>query len=88
MECRLGRAAGAHAVAALVAVYGVVISRLTFPGPVAATADVGDLVPVHRQATVWLIALAAAATMPLDEAYLATVLAFADTARASQRYGE
>jgi MFS family permease len=66
------------AVAALVAVYGVVISRLTFPGPVAATADVGDLVPVHRQATVWLIALAAAATMPLDEAYLATVLAFAE----------
>ncbi len=66
------------AVAALVAVYGVVISRLTFPEPVAATADVGELVPVHRQATVWLIALAAAATMPLDEAYLATVLAFAE----------
>ena len=58
--------------------YGVVISRLTFPEPVAAAADVGDLVPVHRQATVWLIALAAAATMPLDEAYLATVLAFAE----------
>ena len=58
--------------------YGVVISRLTFPEPVVATADVGELVPVHRQATVWLIALAAAATMPLDEAYLATVLAFAE----------
>ena len=66
------------AVAALVAVYGVVLSRLTFPEPVAATAEVGELVPVHRQATVWLIALAAAATMPLDEAYLATVLAFAE----------
>ena len=67
------------AVAVLVAVYGVVLSRLTFPEPVVATADVGErLVPVHRQATVWLVALAAAATMPLDEAYLATVLAFAE----------
>jgi MFS family permease len=65
-------------VAALVALYGVVISRLTFPDPVAPTVDSGDLVPVHRQATVWLVALAAAATMPLDEAYLATVLAFAE----------
>ncbi|HEX4981128.1 MAG TPA: hypothetical protein VFV63_05495 [Ilumatobacteraceae bacterium] len=66
-------------VAALVALYGVVISRLTFPAPVVAAAEVGErLVPVHRQATVWLVALAAAATMPLDEAYLATVLAFAE----------
>ena len=66
-------------VAALVALYGVVISRLTFPEPVVAAAEVGEqLVPVHRQATVWLVALAAAATMPLDEAYLATVLAFAE----------
>jgi MFS family permease len=66
-------------VAALVGLYGVVISRLTFPEPVVAAAEVGEqLVPVHRQATVWLIALAAAATMPLDEAYLATVLAFAE----------
>ena len=58
---------------------------MTFPEPVAATADGGELVPVHRQATVWLIALAAAATMPLDEAYLATVLAFAEVARGSVR---
>jgi MFS family permease len=66
-------------VAALVALYGIVISRLTFPAPVVAAAEVGErLVPVHRQATVWLVALAAAATMPLDEAYLATVLAFAE----------
>jgi MFS family permease len=65
-------------VAALVALYGVVISRLTFPDPVAPSVGSGDIVPVHRQATVWLVALAAAATMPLDEAYLATVLAFAE----------
>jgi MFS family permease len=65
-------------VAALVALYGVVISRLTFPEPVTQTGDSGDIVPIHRQATVWLVALAAAATMPLDEAYLATVLAFAE----------
>ena len=66
------------AVAALVALYGVLLSRLTFPEPVEATSDVGDLVPIHRQPAVWLIALAAAAMMPLDEAYLATVLAFAE----------
>jgi MFS family permease len=65
-------------VAALVALYGVVVSRLTFPEPVTQTGDSGDIVPIHRQATVWLVALAAAATMPLDEAYLATVLAFAE----------
>jgi len=65
-------------VAVLVALYGVVISRLTFPDPVEPTVGGGDIVPVHRQATVWLVALAAAATMPLDEAYLATVLAFAE----------
>jgi MFS family permease len=65
-------------VAAIVALYGVVISRLTFPDPVSPATDAGELVPVHRQATVWLVALAAAATMPLDEAYLATVLAFAE----------
>ncbi len=67
------------AVAVLVALYGIVLSRLQFPEPVVAVADVGErLVPVHRQAGVWLVALAAAATMPLDEAYLATVLAFAE----------
>jgi hypothetical protein len=67
------------AVAILVALYGIVLSRLPFPEPVVASADVGQqLVPIHRQATVWLVALAAAATMPLDEAYLATVLAFAE----------
>jgi MFS family permease len=67
------------AVGVLVAVYGIVLSRLSFPEPVVAVADVGErLVPVHRQAAVWLVALAAAATMPLDEAYLATVLAFAE----------
>jgi MFS family permease len=66
------------AVAGLVAVYGIVLSRLTFPEPVAPAAAAGDLVPIHRQAAVWLVALAAAAMMPLDEAYLATVLAFAE----------
>jgi MFS family permease len=67
------------AVAALVALYGVALTRLEFPEPVVAAADVGEeLVPVHRQSAVWLVALAAAATMPLDEAYLATVLAFAE----------
>jgi hypothetical protein len=67
-------------VAVLVAVYGLVLSRLTFPEPVTAAADIAGSppVPVHRQPTVWLVGLAAAATMPLDEAYLATVLAFAE----------
>jgi hypothetical protein len=61
------------------ALYGIMLSRLQFPEPVVAVADPGErLVPVHRQAAVWLVALAAAATMPLDEAYLATVLAFAE----------
>ena len=67
------------AVAILVALYGIVLSRLTFPEPVVAVAENGErLVPIHRQGAVWLVALAAAATMPLDEAYLATVLAFAE----------
>ena len=67
------------AVAILVALYGIVLSRLPFPEPVVAAAEVGErLVPIHRQGAVWLVALAAAATMPLDEAYLATVLAFAE----------
>jgi hypothetical protein len=35
-------------------------------------------VPVRRQRIVLLLALAAFATMPLDEAYLSTVLAFAE----------
>ncbi|MGH9134496.1 MAG: MFS transporter [Ilumatobacteraceae bacterium] len=66
------------AIAALVALYGVILSRLAFPEPVAAAVGGGVPVPIRRQPTVWLIALAAAASMPLDEAYLATVLAFAE----------
>lgn len=66
------------AVAVLVALYGLLLSRLMFPEPVAAAVGVSETIPIHRQATVWLVAFAAAATMPLDEAYLATVLAFAE----------
>jgi hypothetical protein len=40
-----------------------------------------EVVPLHRQVSLWLMGLAAFATMPLDESYLGTVLAFAEVER-------
>jgi predicted MFS family arabinose efflux permease len=85
----LARAAGVGwretflAAAALVALYGVVLARVRFPAPVDAPADGAGAEPVAvtRQVTVWLLGAAAFATMPLDESYLAAVLAFAEDVR-------
>jgi MFS family permease len=84
----LARAAGVGwretflAAGALVALYGLVLARLAFPPAVDAPSGGDDEpVPVSRQATVWLLGAAAFATMPLDESYLAAVLAFAEEVR-------
>ena len=85
----IARAAGAGwretflAAALVVALYALVLSRLEFPDPPSRHAEEDDErpVPVSRQATVWLLGAAAFATMPLDESYLAVVLAFAEDVR-------
>ena len=67
--------------ALMVAVYGVVLATIRFPEPVALPASAPDgspPTPVRRQRLVWFLAMGAFVAMPLDEAYLATVLAFAE----------
>lgn len=65
-----------------VVAYAAALATLTFPDPVVAGDGVdGERpleVPIRRQRIVWLIGLGAFAAMPLDEAYLATVLAFVE----------
>jgi MFS family permease len=65
--------------AALVFVYVLVLARLQFPDAVNGS-DGSDeaAIPVRRQRLVWLLAASAFVTMPLDESYLATVLAYAE----------
>jgi MFS family permease len=64
--------------ALLAAGYALLLAALEFPAAVSDPAD-RDVVPVRRQRLVWILALAAFVAMPLDEAYLATVLAFTET---------
>jgi hypothetical protein len=67
--------------AVVVALYATLLATKRFPAPVARAEGGADRVPILRQPTVWLVAMAAFATMPLDESYLATVLAFAEVDR-------
>lgn len=67
---------GASAVAL---VYACAIASVRFPDPVAVDDADGDVVPIRRQRLVWLLGAAAFVAMPLDEAYLATVLAYAES---------
>nr|MBA3287671.1 hypothetical protein [Acidimicrobiia bacterium] len=67
--------------AVAVATYAVVLARTTFPPPVTERPDEDAEVPITRQARVWLLGLAALALMPLDESYLAIVLAHAERER-------
>lgn len=64
--------------AALVVAYTALVAAMRFPEPVPAP-DRGVVTPLHRQRLVWVLAVAAFAAMPLDEPYLATVLAFAQS---------
>lgn len=59
--------------------YAIALAPVRFPEPVKAPGGPGrSVVPVRRQRLVWLLGLGAFAAMPLDEAYLATVLAYAE----------
>jgi hypothetical protein len=69
--------------AVVVGLYAALLGTVRFPDAVAPSTtdddgETGRYVPVRRQRMVMLLALAAFATMPLDEAYLSTVLAFAE----------
>lgn len=63
--------------AVFVVAYAATVTTLTFPEPVNAD-DETLTIPVRRQRMVWLLGLGAFVAMPLDEAYLSTVLAFAE----------
>ncbi len=63
-----------------VVVYAAVLATMTFPEPNRTAAGSAEqlAVPVRRQRLVWFLGLGAFAAMPLDEAYLSTVLAYTE----------
>jgi MFS family permease len=66
--------------AVMVAGYAIVISTIRFPEPVDGTPDGAPdsaPAPIRKQRLVWFLAMGAFVAMPLDESYLAVVLAFA-----------
>jgi MFS family permease len=66
--------------AVVVAGYAAVIASIQFPDPVHGTTDDSSDArpsPVRKQRLVWFLAMGAFVAMPLDESYLAVVLAFA-----------
>ena len=69
------------AVAIAVAGYAILLAAANFPAPARASSPSADDVPVTRQASVWLLGLAAMVMIPLDESYLSTVLGFAERDR-------